>query len=153
LASAAEIAEAITRASGGRHVVSGRAIRHFADRASVPWIGPTDDRRYFMPIELQAHPLVADALCQLAPANGVWAGALVAQRIPDRLSAEIDAGAVVADIDAVLAEVAVDEQARHFIQAATTVPVSQGEGRSVLLQVQLAIRSLVDDQATAASRE
>jgi hypothetical protein len=132
LASAAEIAEAITRASGGHHVVSGRAIRHFADRASVPWTGPADDRRYYMPIDVAEHRPVADALRRVAPADGTWERVLVPDRVRDRLLTEVDAGAVLADLDAVLAKVAVDEQAGRFIDGATSVPVAEGNGRRIL---------------------
>jgi hypothetical protein len=143
LASAAEIAEAITRASGGRSVVSGRAIRHFADRASVPWVGPADDRRYFMPIDVRAHPLLVDLLRRLAPANGTWHTALVPERIREALPPEVAVDAVLADVNAVLVDIAVDEQARDFVDAATSAPVAEGSGRLVLLLVRDGVRALL----------
>lgn len=118
LASAAEVAAAITKASGGRHVVSGRAIRHFADRASIPWVGPPDDRRYFMPIDPTAHPLAAAVVRSAARRCADREGAAVAG---ERSVAAADPDMAMADVDAVLSSVVVAEQAAHFVEAVSGV--------------------------------
>jgi hypothetical protein len=118
LASAAEVAAAITKASGGRHVVSGRAIRHFADRASIPWVGPPDDRRYFMPIDPTAHPLAAAVVRSAARRCADHKRPPVAA---ERTAEAADPEMAMADVDAVLSSVVVAEQAAHFVEAVSGV--------------------------------